>query len=620
MCGLCGFTGEVIDRDEAIRAMAETIAHRGPDSDGFYADGGIAMGFRRLSIIDLEGGKQPIFSEDGNLVLMFNGEIYNYRELREILKADGHRFRTDTDSEVLVHGFEEWGEDLLCKLRGMFAFAVWNRAERSLFLARDFFGIKPMHYAVCGGHFVYASEIKSILAFPGFEKKLNPRALDHYLSFEYPAPPETFFEGVLCLPPAHCLWYRGGEVTLRRYWEPKLEPDESMTEEEAVSQIEAVFEDSVAAHRISDVEVGCFLSSGVDSSYVASYFKGQKTFTVGFGSDARYNEIGYAKRLSREIGLENRSHVITPEEYWGSLRAVQYYMDQPLADASGAALFFVSKLAGESVKVVLSGEGADELFGGYNIYREPGDTAGYRRLPLGLRRALAALAARMPQVRGRDFLLRGARPLEERFIGNSSLLALGEKRRLLRGDFPATAPQLLTAPFWERVRGLDDVTRMQYLDLNVWLPGDILLKADRMSMAHSLELRVPFLDRRVFEVAARLPHRLKVADGQTKYALRRAAERHLPEFTAQKKKLGFPVPIRVWLREKKYAGIVRESFGSETARRFFNPEELRRLLDLHYAGKRDNSRGIWTVFSFLVWYDVYFNGVSHRTGELPTVG
>ncbi len=619
MCGLCGFTGEVVDRDAAIRAMADKLTHRGPDSSGYFTDGGIAMGFRRLSIIDLEGGDQPIYSEDGNLVLMFNGEIYNYRELRHILIGDGHHFATDTDSEVLLHGFEEWGEALLNKLRGMFAFAIWNRKERSLFLARDFFGIKPMHYAKFGGHFLYASEIKSILAFPGFEKKLNADALNNYISFEYPVPPKTFFEGVYCLPPAHCLWYRDGEVQIHRYWEPKFDPDETMTEEEAVSQIEKVFEDSVSAHRISDVEVGCFLSSGVDSSYVASYFKGQKTFTVGFGDDERYNEIGYAKRLSREIGLENHAHVITPEEYWGHLRTVQYYMDQPLADASGAALYFVSKIASKYVKVVLSGEGADELFGGYNIYREPDDTARYRRLPLGLRRALAALAGGMPRFRGRNFLLRGAQTLEQRFIGNSSLFTLREKRRILREDFPATPPQALTAPVWERVRGMDDVTRMQYLDINVWLAGDILLKADRMSMASSLELRVPFLDRRVFEVASHLPRRLKVNRENTKYALRRAAARHLPKFTAEKKKLGFPVPIRVWLRQKKYYEMVKTSFASKTARLFFNPAALQDLLDRHYTGKCDNSREIWTVFSFLIWYDVYFNGVSHAPGQMPVV-
>ena len=620
MCGLCGFTGEVIDRDAVVGRMTDVITHRGPDSCGVYSDADVSMGFRRLSIIDLKEGDQPIYNEDGTLVLMFNGEIYNYRQLREILLSKGHRFYTNTDSEVLVHGFEEWREELLNKLRGMFAFAIWNKTDKSLFLARDFFGIKPMHYTKVGDSFVYASEIKSILKFPGFEKKLNLNALDHYISFEYPVPPETFFENVLCLMPAHYLWYRDGKIETRRYWEPKFAPDESMTEEEAVDEIGKVFDDSVAAHRISDVEVGCFLSSGVDSSYVATYFAGQKAVTVGFGEDERYNEIGYAKDLSARVGLEHHYQTITPDEYWGSIRKVLYHMDQPLADASCIALYFVSKIASEHVKVVLSGEGADELFGGYNIYHEPDDLAAWRRLPSGLRRALAALARKLPfSFKGRNFLIRGAKTTEETFIGNNSLFTLDEKRRLLKAGIPATRPQDLTRPWFDRVEGLDDVTKMQYLDINVWMVGDILLKADRMSMANSLELRVPFLDRRVFEVASRVPRRLKVNPENTKFALRKAAARRLPQATAEKKKLGFPVPIRVWLREEPYSGIVRGAFESGTAKKFFNTGFLTGLLDDHVRGKRDNSRRIWTVFMFLVWYDVYFNGASHEPGELPIV-
>lgn len=620
MCGLCGFTGEVIDRDAVIQNMTDVITHRGPDSRGIYTDPDIAMGFRRLSIIDLNQGDQPIYNEDGTLVVMFNGEIYNYQQLREILVAKGHRFATNTDTEVLVHGFEEWQEDLLHKLRGMFAFAVWNKTDKSLFLARDFFGIKPMHYTQVGGSFVYGSEIKSILEFPGFSKKLNLNALNNYISFEYPVPPETFFENVSCLMPAHYLWYRNGEVEVKRYWEPKFEPEETMTEEEAVDKIEQVFEDSVAAHRISDVEVGCFLSSGVDSSYVASYFAGQKTFTVGFGEDEKYNEISYAKELSEKIGVEHHYKTITPDEYWGNIRKVMYHMDQPLADASCIALYFVSKLASESVKVVLSGEGSDELFGGYNIYHEPDDTAAYRRLPLGLRRVLAALARKIPfSFKGKNFLIRGSKTIEESFIGNNSLFTMAEKRALLKEGIPATRPQKLTRPWYDRVQDQDDVTKMQYLDINVWMVGDILLKADRMSMANSLELRVPFLDRKVFAVASRIPRRLKVNPQNTKYALRKAAMRHLPEATAQKKKLGFPVPIRVWLRDEKYSAIVRQAFQSETAEQFFNTDFLVSLLDSHIQGKCDNSRKIWTVFMFLVWYDIYFNGASHEPGDLPIV-
>ncbi len=625
MCGICGFTGEVLDENEnreaVLRRMTDVITHRGPDSSGFYLGDGIAMGFRRLSIIDItESGDQPIYNEDKTLVLTFNGEIYNYRPLREELLAKGHTFRTQTDSEVLVHGFEEWGPGLLNRLRGMFGFAIWNTKEKSLFLARDFFGIKPLHYSMQGGRFLYGSEIKSLLAFPGFRRKFNARALDRYISFEYMPPPETFFEDVFLLPPAHYLVLKDGKIEITRYWEPKFRPEEGMTEEEAVQAIADVFEDSVAAHKISDVEVGCFLSSGVDSSYVSTYFAGQKTFTVGFDYGERYNEIDFAKDLSEKIGLEHHYKVISPEEYWGNIRKVQYHMDQPVADASCIALYFVSKIASEYVKVVLSGEGADELFGGYNIYHEPDDLAAYQKLPLFLRRAAAAVAKALPfSFRGKSFLIRGAQTIEENFIGNCSMFTMEEKRRLLKPGLPCTRPQEVTKPVYDRAQGLDDVTKMQLLDINVWLAGDILLKADRMSMANSLELRVPFLDKEVFAVASRIPRRLRVNRENTKVAMRKAALRRLPTATAQKKKLGFPVPTRVWLREERYYNIVRQAFESETAAQFFQTKELVALLDEHRAGRRDNNRKIWTIYVFLIWYDIYFNGAAHEPGRNPPI-
>ncbi len=607
MCGICGFTGQIIDRDETIKNMTEVITHRGPDDNGVYLDGGISMGFRRLSIIDLGTGHQPIYNEDQTLVLTFNGEIYNYRELREELLAQGHVFSTETDSEVLLHGFEQWGEKLLDRLRGMFGFAIYNKKDKSLFIARDFFGIKPMHYTQVGDSFVYASEIKSILQFPGFEKKFNYRALDNYLSFQYVVPPETFFEGVYCLLPGHYLWYKDGKVTTTRYFEPQFHPDESMTEEEAVDKIEQVFENSVNAHKISDVEVGCFLSSGVDSSYVSTYFADQKTFTVGFDFGERYNEISWAKRLSEKIGVDHRTKLITSEEFWGSIEKVQYHMDQPLADPSCIALYFVSKLASESVKVVLSGEGADELFGGYTVYNEPRVFKWYQRLlPYRLRMALYRFAKKLPDIKGRGFIMRGARPIEEKFIGNAFMYDADDKKRILKDPSIVTKPQDLCKKYYDRVKDYDEVTKMQYLDINLWMVGDILLKADRMSMANSLELRVPFLDKEVFKVASSLPAKLRVNRKNTKYAMRQAAMRHLPPETAQKEKLGFPVPTRVWLRDERYYNIVKEMFHSDTAKKFFNPDVITGFLDEHYSGKEDNSRKVWTIYIFLVWYDIYF--------------
>lgn len=610
MCGLCGFFGHVIDRDKTLENMTDVITHRGPDSVGYYKDDRISMGFRRLSIIDLNSGHQPIYNEDKSLVLMFNGEIYNYKELRKELVEAGHSFYTDTDSEVLIHGFEQWGEKMLNRLRGMFGFAIYNTKDGSLFLARDFFGIKPMHYALLDDDcFVYGSEIKSILEFPKYQKKFNYKALDNYLSFQYVVPPETFFEGIYCLLPGHYLWYKDGKVTTTRYFEATFEPDETLTLEQSVDKIEEVFEDSVNAHKISDVEVGCFLSSGVDSSYVSTYFKGQKTFTVGFDFGLHYNEISWAERLSSKIGVDHHTKLITSEEFWSAVPKVQYYMDQPLADPSCIALYFVANLASQYVKVALSGEGADELFGGYTVYNEPHVFKTYQKLlPEKVRYALARSAKKWPHIKGRGYILRGARKTEDKFIGNAFMYDDEEKRQLLKDNSIVTRPQDLCKKFYDRVRHYDDETKMQYLDINLWMVGDILLKADRMSMANSLEVRVPFLDRKVFEVARTIPTKYRINKKNTKYAMRMAAMRHLPKETAEKEKLGFPVPTRVWLRDPKYYEIVKAMFTSETAEKFFNTELLVQYLDEHFQNKDDNSRKVWTIYVFLVWYNIYFGG------------
>lgn len=613
MCGICGFTGQVVDRDDVIRNMTEVITHRGPDSDGFFTDDYISMGFRRLSIIDLDAGHQPIYNEDKSLVLTFNGEIYNYKELRKVLIQKGHKFYTDTDSEVLVHGFEEWQEDLLPKLRGMFGFAIYNKKDKSVFIARDMFGIKPMHYTQIGEDFVYGSEIKSILEHPKFVKKFNTKALDTYLSFQYAVPPETFFEGVYCLMPGHYLWYRNGEVETTRYFEPRFNPNEEMSEEEAVNEIEKVFENSVNVHKIADVEVGCFLSSGVDSSYVSTYFADQKTFTVGFDFGEKYNEISWAENLSKKIGVEHHTHLISSEEFWDAVPTVQYHMDQPLADPSCIALYFVSRLASQYVKVVLSGEGADELFGGYTCYNDPRVFKIYQTIvPHCIRKAIRAVCRKLPDIKGRDYLIRACDPLEERYIGNAFMYDYKQKKDLLKDPSIATRPQDYTRKYYYRCRKYDDVTKMQYLDINMWMVGDILLKADRMSMANSLELRVPFLDKEVFKVASSLPTRLRCNKSNTKYAMRKAAVRHMPEATAEKEKLGFPVPTRVWLRDEKYYNIVKKKFKGKTAEKFFNTDVLVQWLDTHFSGKEDNSRRVWTVYVFLVWYDIYFDENSEK--------
>ena len=396
-------------------------------------------------------------------------------------------------------------------------------------------------------------------------------------------------------------------MDVKRYWEIKFTPDEEPTLENWVADIGDTFKNSVEAHKIADVEVGSFLSSGVDSSYVAAVANVDKTFTVGFGEDEKYNEIGYAKEFSKYIGKVNNSRVIAPEDYWGNFARIQYQMDEPLADPAAVALFFVCKLAAEQVKVVLSGEGADEIFGGYNIYHNPDDMAAYEKIPKPIRKAAGAAASHLPKKHGVNFLIRGSQDLRERFIGNAYMFTPAERKELLKIQTNAPDPTAITKPFYDKSADNDQVTQMQYLDLHLWMTGDILLKADKMSMAHSLELRVPFLDKKVMELAQRIPKRYRVTDENTKYAMRVAALKACPPQTANKKKLGFPVPIRVWLKEDKYYNIVRERFESEDSQKFFNTDKLVALLDDHRAGKYDYSRKIWTVFTFLVWYDVFFN-------------
>lgn len=607
MCGICGFTGKLPDSKEVLTRMMDRIIHRGPDSAGQFITDKAAWGFRRLSIIDLDHGSQPMFNEDNSIVIVFNGEIYNFMTLREELKAKGHVFRNNSDTEVLVHGYEEWGTELPKHCRGMFAFMIYDRNKDLAFGARDYFGIKPFYYGVIDGNLVFGSEIKSILEYPGYVKKVNTEALEQYLTFQYSVLPETFFKGIYKLAPAHSILFKDGEVTIERYWEPDFDIDENANLDELVDKIDAQMQESVQAHMISDVEVGSLLSSGIDSSYIATVSKADKTFTVGFDYD-KFNEISYAQDLSEKIGTQNFSKLITEEEYWSVLPEIQYYMDEPLADASCVALYFVDKTAAEHVKVVLSGEGADEFFGGYNIYHEPVSLQGYQKLPKGLRRFVGKAAEMiMPEgMRGRSFLMRGALDVEERFIGNAKRFSVKERKKILKNATPAKAPWKLTKPYYDKVKHLDDTTKMQYIDMNFWLIGDILLKGDKMSMRHSLECRVPFMDREVYKLAKTIPTKYKLAEGTTKYALRKAARRHIPEATAMKKKLGFPVPIGLWLREDKYYEQVKASFESPAAQKFFNTKELVKMLDQHKKGKLDNSKKIWVVYMFLMWYDVYF--------------
>ena len=605
MCGICGFTGNIHKdkTEQIIKNMSEKIKHRGPDGEGYYIDDNIALGFRRLSFLDLSEGNQPMFNEDKTKVIVFNGEIYNYKKLREELVAAGHIFATGADTEVILHGYEQYGEAIVDKLRGMFAFAIYDTQTGSVFCGRDPFGIKPFYYAVINDSFVFASEIKAILEYPSFHKSVNLDALTNYLTFQYSVLPQTFFDGVFKLMPGHTLVFENGKISTKKYFDVTFAPkDQDLSI--ITSRIDSVLKDSIDHHNVSDVEIGSFLSSGVDSSMIATRFGGKKTFTVGFDYE-EYNEIGYAQQLSQEKGLTNHSKVITTEEYWDNIQNIQYHMDEPLADPSAIALYFVSDIAKDHVKGVMSGEGADEFFGGYNIYKEPLSLAPIQIVSSKILSAVAKILSFLPNFKGKNYVTRAATPIDQRFIGNAKMFSEKERNKILKRTGETTILDV-TDPLYSQARKYDDITKMQFIDIHLWLVGDILLKADKMSMAHSLEVRVPYLDKEVFNVARTIPTKHRVNKKETKIAFRRVAENYLPHRVSSKKKLGFPVPVRVWLREEKYYNLVKTAFESHASNQFFNTNHLVELLDDHKSGKKDNSRKIWTIYMFLVWYDRFF--------------
>lgn len=602
MCGIAGFISPARADAAALAPMLARIAHRGPDGQGTFVEGPAALGHCRLAIIDLQGGAQPLYSENKNFVVVFNGEIYNYRELTAELTALGHTFTTRTDTEVLLHGWEQWGRELLPRLRGMFAFALWDRRAQVLFCARDMFGIKPLYYCRCAdGTLLFASEIKAFLDHPSFEKQLNTAQLPLYLSCQYSPGRDTFFAGVQKLLPGHFLEFSEGIVRTTRWVQPAFLPGDTPP---APDELEAVLRQSAEAHKIADVEVAGFLSGGVDSAYLTALARPARTYTISY-AEPKYDESFPARALARNLGLRNRVRCISPGEFWDAVPAVQYHMDEPMADAAAVALYFLNREAARDVKVVLSGEGADELFGGYNIYRDPFTARWYNRLPPWLRGGLGAAASLLPPGPGVNFLVRRGLSLEERYFGPTALLTEREKRRLLPGYEGDGDPVCLTESSWDMTEDQDPVTRMQQVDLQLWLAGDILLKADKMSMAHSLELRVPYLDKEVFALAAALPAAAKANARMTKIALRQAAARTLPPAAAARKKLGFPVPVRDWLRQEPYTSRVRAVFSRPAAGEFFNVRLLHTMLNHHLHGG-DCWRQIWCVYSFLIWYEQFF--------------
>lgn len=614
MCGFIGFmnTPEITDCPGVIRAMADRIIHRGPDDADYYVDETISLGFRRLSIIDLEGGRQPILNEDGSKALVFNGEIYNYQSLWEDLEKKGHIFTTKSDSETILHGYEEYGKEILQKLRGMFAFVIWDKKAQKLFGARDIFGIKPFYYYQKNGQFFFGSEIKSFLSHPAFEKELDEERIPEYLSYEYIPNEKTIFKNVYKLPGAHCLEYEKGKLKTERYYRFQYQPEEDKTLEYWEEAITREFSESVAMHQISDVEVGCFLSSGVDSSYVVKEIskgtKKVKTFSVGY-EEEKYSELPYAQDFSSVVGVPNISNKVSADEFFDAMPEIQYFMDEPLPNPSEIPLYFLAKNARKYVKVVLSGEGADELFGGYPMYLQGGHFQQYcKKVPRPIRKLAGAIAKHCPEFKGKHFIVRGAMEPYQRFMRANYVFQSEERQKFLKRPITSALPEEYSKRYFEEVSHLDEPTQLQYVDMHTWMIYDILLKADRMSMANSLELRVPFLDKKMLELSIRIPSRFRAdcATETTKKALRSAAIKQLPERTANKKKLGFPVPLSDWLREDKYYEKVKRAFQSETAEKFFVTKELLALLDAHKAGKALNMQKIWSFYTFIIWYEEFF--------------
>jgi asparagine synthase (glutamine-hydrolysing) len=605
---MCGFCGYINKKDKTyIKQMNDAIAHRGPDDESYYKDKDIAMGFRRLSIIDLKGGRQPISNEDETMIITFNGEIYNYKEIKEDLLIKGHVFKTNTDTEVILHGYEEYQAEILQKLRGMFAFTIWDKKNKILFGARDNFGQKPFYYANMNNTFMYSSEIKSLIAHPDFIKKVNKEALKPYLTFQTSVLDETFFKGVFKLKPGHYFKYdyNKNKLEIKQYYTIKFNPTDQNFDH-LVKEIDDTITKSIDYHTISDVPVGAYLSGGIDSSYVVSYLKPDKTFSVGFDYQ-NFNEVPMAKDLSDLLHIKNKSQLINADDFFESIDKVQYYADEPTANLSAVPLYFLSKLASQDVKVVLSGEGADELFGGYTFYDEDEKLKKYRKLPFFLRKFIKTIVSPFPSFHGKNFLTKGGSKVEDYYVGQAFIFDNHEANQILSKDYQSDIKfQDITKPYFDKVQGQDDLTKMQYIDMHFWLPNDILLKADKMSMANSLELRVPILDKEVFALASTIPTNYKLSHSTTKYILRKAASQRIPEAWYKRRKKGFPVPIIKWFREEKYYNIVKEIFEEDFTKEFFNQKLLLKMLDEHYYSKKNHCRKLWTVYVFLVWYKTFF--------------
>ena len=622
MCGLLGMlaaTGNVDKYVDALERSLPCMRHRGPDAAGTWHDGDAAFGFNRLSIIDLEHSHQPLRwgpeDQPDRYAMTFNGEIYNYVELREELKGLGYTFHTEGDGEPIVVGYHHWGKDVVNHLRGMFGIVIWDTHTKTMFAARDQFGIKPLYYATTEAGTVFASEMKCILEMAdeiGLELNLDRRAIEHYVDLQYVPEPESLHANIRRVESGCTVTLRPGEdVVAERYFKPRfpVQQVKQGEEQQLFNRIAEALEDSVAKHMRADVTVGSFLSGGIDSTAIATLAKRHNpdllTFTTGFEREG-YSEVDVAAESAEAIGVEHIVKIVSPEEYAESIPKIMWYLDNPVADPSLVPLYFVAQEARKHVKVVLSGEGADELFGGYTIYKEPLSLAPFEKVPSTLRRGLGKLSQALPEgMKGKSLLNRGSMTMEERYYGNARSFNFEQMQRVIPWAKREWDHREVTAPIYAQSEDFDPVARMQHLDLFTWMRGDILVKADKINMANSLELRVPFLDKEVFKVAESIPYDLKISHGTTKYALRKAMEQIVPAHVLHRKKLGFPVPMRHWLAGDELYGWAQDTINESQTEDIFNKKEVLEMLKEHRDGVSDHSRRLWTVLSFMIWHGIF---------------
>lgn len=608
MCGINGIITKSKNKETLIKKMNDRIIHRGPNAEGIYTDDDLALGQRRLSIIDLSGGNQPIYNEDESIVIIYNGETYNYKEIKEELKD--YTFKTKSDTEVILHGYEKWGYEIVNKLRGMFAFCIYDKNKHELFIARDHFGIKPLYYYKNDDVFLFSSEIKSFLDIPEFKKELNKEMLGAYLTFSFTPGTKTFFKDVYKLSPGHYMTIniKTKEYKIEKYFTLSFS-NTNKTYEEIVNDISKKMKESVDYHLISDVEVGSFLSSGIDSSYLVSIARPNKTYTVGY-DNKKYSEIDYAKDLTDRLGIQNISDKISKKDYMNAISDVYYHMDEPTTDACSIAVYFLSKLASKDVKVVLSGEGADEFFGGYNSY----DDNPYTKLPLFIRKTIASICKILPKNKYTRYLIRRGKSLEESYVSINRNFYDDELKDILNFDNYLENKDILKETYQE-YKNESELNKKLAIDIRYWLTDNILLIVDKMTMAFSIESRVPFTDIEVYKLSSTLPEEYKIRNKQTKAALRDAAKKDIPNESYKKKKLGFPVPIREWIKEDDFYEEIKNTFSKDIANDLFKKDNILKLLEDHKNGKKDNYRRVWAIYSFLKWYEVFFENKKEELNQ-----